>query len=190
MAYRFFAHPAHFLEKAPSAFPDGEWLQAPSSTHREVIELALTGAEYRNTPALKGLKALLSARADIPSIKPELGTSALFAQPPQDLPALLRLATSLEELSRTESGEKALVWRCECGTRYAVPMALVRTVAIVCERCQNPLQLKPSTSLGEEALHPPLQGAVNGCRKQLADFFREAMARGWPVLVGRLKAWG
>jgi hypothetical protein len=67
-------------------------------------------------------------------------------------------------------------------------MALVRTVSIVCERCQNPLQLKPSTSLGEEALHPPLQGAVNGCRKQLADFFREAMARGWPVLVGPLKA--
>ena len=26
-------------------------------------------------------------------------------------------------------------------------------------------------------------GAVNDCRQALAAFFREAMARGWPVLV-------
>jgi hypothetical protein len=38
-------------------------------------------------------------------------------------------------------------------------------------------------SLGEESLLDPLQGAVNTCRRELSGFFREAMARGWPVLI-------
>jgi DNA-directed RNA polymerase subunit RPC12/RpoP len=83
-----------------------------------------------------------------------------------------------------EAGERALVWRCgKCGTRYAVPVALARSVVIPCERCGNPVDLTPEKSVGEEALMDPFAGAVNATRRQLAGFFREAMARGFTVLV-------
>jgi hypothetical protein len=56
-------------------------------------------------------------------------------------------------------------------------------VAIRCERCGESVELNPSRSLGEESLLDPLLAAVNLTRRNLAAFFRESMARGWPVLV-------
>jgi hypothetical protein len=132
------------------------------------------------------LRALLHSDVapPLPSLGGNCGNSAIFAQPPQDLPALLRLADQLDRLAAQEAGERALVWRCtQCGTRYAVPLALARSVAIRCERCGEPVELNPTRSLGEEALLDPFVGEVNEARRKIAAFFREAMARGWPVLV-------
>lgn len=152
----------------------------------EVIERALSGVEYRDVRARDRLRALL--KGDIaPEYGPpsrEYGPSAIFAQPPNDLPALLRLADQLEKSARAEAGERALVWRCtSCSTRYAVPVALARSVSIRCERCGTNVDLDPTRPMAEESLLDPFEGAVNTARVQLAQFFREAMARGWPVLV-------
>ena len=186
MAFRFLALPAHRLVDFPKTLPDEERLEPNLPPVLEAVERALAGAEFRDLKARDRLRALL--QGDRP---PALGSpgkgygpSAIFAQPPQDLPALLRLADELEHLARREAGERALVWKCgECSARYAVPVALVRQVSIRCERCGHPVQLSSQQSLGEEALIDPFQGAVNTSRHELAAFFREAMARGWPVLV-------
>ena len=153
----------------------------------EAVEHALQGAEFRDLRARDRLRSLVqSDKSAATHGAPDKGFthSAIFAQPPGDLPALLRLADQLEMLARQEEGERALVWRCsDCGTRYAVPVALVRQVSIRCERCTRPVELSLSRCIGEESLLDPFRGSVNEARKQLAAFFREAMARGWPVLV-------
>ncbi len=186
MAFRFLAVPGHRLVNFPQALPDDERLEPELPPVHEAVERALTGAEFRDTRARDRLRTLL--QGDRPPVlgAPEtgFGPSAVFAQPPQDLPALLRLADELENLARREAGERALVWKCgDCGARYAVPVALVRQVSIRCERCGTPVELAATRSLGEESLIDPFLGAVNHSRRELAAFFREAMARGWPVLV-------
>jgi DNA-directed RNA polymerase subunit RPC12/RpoP len=186
VGFRFLSLPSHRVSDHPGVLPDEDRLEPELPPLPEAVERALAGAEFRDVRARDRLRSLL--QGDRP---PKLGTpgkgfgpSAVFAQPPQDLPALLRLADELENLARREAGERALVWKCsECGARYAVPVSLVRSVSILCERCGNPVELNAQRSLGEEALVDPFLGAVNDCRQALAAFFREAMARGWPVLV-------
>ncbi len=186
MGFRFLAVPGHRLVDHPLALPNEDRLEPELPPIPEAVERALASAEFRDVRARDRLRSLL--QSDRP---PKLGTpgagfgpSAVFAQPPGDLPALLRLADELEGLAKREAGERALVWKCvECGARYAVPVSLVRPVSIRCERCGNPVELSAPRSLGEEALIDPFLGAVNQCRRELATFFREAMARGWPVLV-------
>lgn len=188
MGFRFLALPGHRVVDHPRALPDEDRLEPELPPIHEAVERALGGAEFRDVRARDRLRSLL--QSDRP---PKLGTpgagfgpSAVFAQPPGDLPALLRLADELEGLARLEAGERALVWKCgECSARYAVPIALVRPVSILCERCGTPVELNPTRSLGEEALIDPFLEAVNQCRRELAAFFREAMARGWPVLVSQ-----
>jgi hypothetical protein len=184
VGYRFFALPHHRLTGDWGGPLTDELFEPEVSRATEVIEQALAGAELRSMRARDRLRQLLTG--DSPpfgSPGESCGRSALLASPPEDLPALLRLADQLDSMARDEAGERALVWRCECGTRYAVPLNLVRPVAIRCERCGNPVQLTVSKSEGEESLLDPFQGTVNRSRRQLAAFFREAMARGWPVLV-------
>lgn len=186
MGFRFLAVPGHRLVDHPRALPDEDRLEPDLPPIPEAVEKALASAEFRDVRARDRLRSLL--HGDKP---PKLGTpgagygpSAVFAQPPADLPALLRLADELETMAKREAGERALVWKCtECSARYAVPVALVRPVSIRCERCGSPVELSAPRSLGEEALIDPFLGAVNQCRHELATFFREAMARGWPVLV-------
>lgn len=153
----------------------------------EAVEWALSGAEFRGARARDRLRQLVESDVTPPQLPaPANGFSgsAIFAQPPNDLPALLRLADQLDTLAKAEEGERALVWKCQaCNTRYAVPVALVRSVSIRCERCGATVDLKAGTSTGEESLMDPQRGAVNHARRALATFFREAMARGWPVLV-------
>jgi hypothetical protein len=188
VGFRFLALPGHRVVDHPRTQPDEDRLEPELPPIHEAIERALGGAEFRDSRARDRLRSLL--QGDRP---PKLGApgagygpSAVFAQPPGDLPALLRLADELEGLARQEAGERALVWKCsECSARYAVPVALVRSVSILCERCGTPVELNPTRSLGEEALIDPFLGAVNQCRRELATFFREAMARGWPVLVSQ-----
>ncbi|HYH94434.1 hypothetical protein [Hyalangium sp.] len=188
MGFRFLAVPGFRVVDHPRALPAEDRLEPELPPIPEAVERALGGAEFRDVRARDRLRALL--QSDRP---PKLGSpgtgfgpSAVFAQPPGDLPALLRLADELEGLARLEAGERALVWKCaECSARYAVPVSLVRPVSIRCERCGAPVELSPTRSLGEEALIDPFLGAVNQCRRELATFFREAMARGWPVLVSQ-----
>jgi DNA-directed RNA polymerase subunit RPC12/RpoP len=186
VGFRFLSLPSHRVSDHPGLLPDEDRLEPELPPIPEAVERALAGAEFRDVRARDRLRSLL--QSDRP---PKLGApgkgygpSAVFAQPPQDLPALLRLADELENLARREAGERALVWKCtECSARYAVPVSLVRSVSIRCERCGHPVELSAQRSLGEEALVDPFLGAVNDCRQALASFFREAMARGWPVLV-------
>jgi hypothetical protein len=185
VGYRFFALATHRLVAAPAHLPTDDLL-APDLPHQPgEVEQALDGAEFRDIRAKDWLRGLLTGDRQPPYGPPRegYGRSAVFAQPPQDLPALLRLADQLETLARQQAGERALVWVCECGTRYAVPVALVRPVSIRCERCTQPVELVMSKSIGEEQLLDPLPAAVNARRIKLAAFFREAMARNWPVLV-------
>ncbi len=187
MGYRFFAVPAHAIAPPSNPLSAPERLDAEIPNSAEVIERAFDAAEYRNVRARVRLRQLLDGAA-LPEPTPDASfrPAAVFARPPEDLPALLRLSDQLENLARQETGERAMVWRCEgCGTRYAVPIALVRQVAIRCERCGRPVELSAAKSAGEESLLDPFQGTVNHARRQLAAFFREAMARGWPVLVCR-----
>lgn len=186
MGFRFVAIPGHRLVAHPQVLPTEDRLEPELPPLHEAVERAFAGAEFRDVKAKDRVRALLHGdRApDLGSPGAGFGPSAVFAQPPQDLPALLRLADELESLAKREAGERALVWKCaECNARYAVPVALVRPVSIRCERCGNPVELNPGHSLGEESLIDPLLGAVNSARHELATFFREAMARGWPVLV-------
>lgn len=163
-----------------------ELVEANLPTMEGVLDRALSGAEFRDMRARDRIRSLLVnervTRLGPPG--PDFGPSVVFAQPPEDLPALLRLADQLETLAQQDEGERALVWKCPgCGTRYAVPVALVRDVAIRCERCDAAVDLSTQTALGEESLVDPIRGAANAVRHELAHFFREAMARGWPVLV-------
>ena len=151
-----------------------------------LLDRALSGAEFRDMRARDKLRAVLAndkaTRVAAPG--PDFGPSVVFAQPPGDLPALLRMADQLESLAQQEEGERAVVWKCDgCQTRYAVPVALVRDVLIRCERCGQSVALNAQKALGEESLVDPMRGAVNTVRRELAQFFREAMARGYPVLV-------
>lgn len=190
MPIRFFSVPAHQVVVHPATTASEELVEPELPPVREVIERALMGAEFRDMRARDRLRSLLSPDHPAPLPPPDgnSGPSAIFAQPPQDLPALLRLADQLDHLARQEEGERALVWKCDgCGTRYAVPVALARSVSIPCERCTRVVELTPERSLGEESLVDPFRGAVNRTRHQLAGFFREAMARGWPVLVCNAK---
>ncbi|MDC0714986.1 hypothetical protein POL68_41440 [Stigmatella sp. ncwal1] len=186
MGFRFLSVPAFRLVDHPQSLPDEDRLEPQLPPVPEAIERALASAEFRDIRAKDRLRSLL--QGDLPpalgSPGEGFGPSAVFAQPPQDLPALLRLADELELLARREAGERALVWKCkDCNARYAVPVSLVRPVSIRCERCGTPVELSAPHSLGEESLIDPFQGVVNTCRRELAVFFREAMARGWPVLV-------
>jgi hypothetical protein len=186
VAIRFFSIPSHHLVTSPKPLPSDLWVEARLPTMEGVLDRALSGAEFRDMRAKDLVRALL-ANERVPRLGapgPDFGPSVVFAQPPDDLPALLRLADQLESLAHEEEGERAMVWKCPgCGTRYAVPVTLVREVAIKCERCQSAVDLKSKTALGEESLVDPLRGAANTVRHELAVFFREAMARGWPVLV-------
>lgn len=186
MSFRFFAVPAHVLLNAPAPLLSVDCLAPEVPLHFEEVEGALSGAEFRNSRARDRVRDLLEG----PSVPIEFAgggpagkSSAVFARPPDDLPAMLRFADQLEALAQYDSGERAMVWACQCGTRYAVPVALVRNVSIKCERCDRLVELLPSRSLGEEGLIDAPQSAVNSRRRKLASFFREAMARGWPVLV-------
>ena len=183
--YRFIAVPGHRLA-AGADIPSDEVMEPELPPMREAVERALSGAEFRDVRARDRMRsALTDDRVEGPPGPLEkLGPAGVFARPPQDLPALLRLADQLESLAQIEAGERALVWRCgKCSTRYAVPVALSRSVVIPCERCGAAVDLAPERSIGEEALLDPFSGAVNTVRQQLATFFREAMARGFTVLV-------
>ena len=172
--FRFYSLPAWALLD-PTARPvDGDANDelSPNVPSADLLPEALSRVEYRGFKALDRARALLSE-----------SNPAVFARSPNDLPALLRTADQLLTFAKMDAGERAQVWRCQCGTRYAVPVALVRPVSLLCERCGSTVELDPTTSLGESSIADPRTSNVNAARLALSEFFREAMARGWPVLV-------
>lgn len=185
VGFRFFAVPNHLADTDPSSVPSEDLVEPELPNVFEAVEKALVGAEFRDMRARDKLRSLLSSdMRDHDGDGKKNSRPAVFARPPQDLPALLRLADQLESLARSEAGERALVWKCgNCNARYAVPVALVRAVTIRCEKCESTVDLFIDRAVGEEALMDPFSGQVNVARRELATFFREAMARGWPVLV-------
>jgi hypothetical protein len=175
--YRFHAVPRWVLtrdKKAKGPEPRADDRLDPKVPDLpDAVDKALARLEYRGDAALERIGALLQGGKG----------PVVFASPPNDLPALLRTADELVTVARQDVGERARVWRCDCGTHYAVPVALIRPVAIRCERCGQIVDFELGKSIGEQNLSDLHQSHVNEYRQGLADFFREAMARGWPVLV-------
>jgi hypothetical protein len=176
--YRFHAVPRWVLSFDPKdkrgKAPDASDKLSPDVPDApDAVDRALARAEYRGSFALEHAAELLGGGKG----------PKVFASPPNDLPALLRTADQLLTLARQDAGEKARVWRCDCGTHYAVPVALIRPVSIRCERCGRTVDFEIGKSIGEQNLAELSQSHVNAYRRGLSDFFREAMARGWPVLV-------
>ncbi len=188
MGIRFFSIPSHRLVAPPLLLSAEALIEPELPASAGVVDRALAGVEFRDQRARDRIAQIFASetleRVGAPG--PHASPALFFAQPPQDLPAILRMADQLEALAAAEEGERALVWKCQrCGTRYAVPLGLVRDVNIRCERCGEPVSLRRERSTGEEALVDPMQGAVNITRRRLAAFLRESMARGWPVLVSQ-----
>lgn len=188
MGIRFFSIPGHRLVPPPQVLPPDAVTEPELPASAGLVDRALAGVEFRDQRVRDRLAQMFSSES-LPRMGapgPHASPSLVFAQPPQDLPAILRMADQLEALAAAEEGERALVWRCQrCATRYAVPLGLVRDVSIRCERCGEPVALRRERSSGEEALVDPAQGAVNVTRRRLAAFLRESMASGWPVLVAQ-----
>lgn len=177
--FTFYAVPAWQLvddksTRAKLATAEAEAPLRPAPFAPELLDEALAEVEYRGFKAKERALSLLAVEQP-----------AVFARSPADLPALLRTADQLSGLAKTRSGERAHVWLCSCGVRYSVPSVLVRPMTLPCERCGNTVELDPDRSLGETRVTDPHTTAVNAAREALASFFREAMFRGWPVLVGR-----
>jgi hypothetical protein len=185
---RFFSIPSHRLVSPPQLLPTDALVEPELPPSVGLMDRALAGVEFRDRRVRDHLQQMFASdglpRMGAPG--PQASPALVFARPPQDLPAILRMADQLESLAAAEEGERALVWKClRCATRYAVPLGLVRDVSIRCERCGEPVSLRRERSTGEEALVDPMQGAVNLSRRRLAAFFRESMASGWPVLVAQ-----
>lgn len=170
----FHAVPAWQLDAKKGS--EGEEVLRPAIAEELVgyVDQALARIEYRGFKAADRARALIAAAG---------GRPAIYARPPNDLPALLRTADQLLTMMRQESGERAHLWRCECGTRYAVPVNLLRPVSIRCDRCGRTIELDPIRSTGEPVIADPKVEQISACRQALSDFFREAMARNWIVLV-------
>ena len=174
--FRFYAVPAWQLldDKAAKVGMPPEEALNPNAIEAGMLELALARVEYRGFKARDRALELLSFK-----------DPAVFANSPNDLPALLRTADQLLTVAKIDAGERARVWRCQCGMRHAVPVALVSPVSVPCERCGATVELDPVMAIGETSVADAKTDRVNAARHSLAQFFREAMARGWPVLVAK-----
>lgn len=173
---RFFALPSWALNPKRKNQPPVDQL-APKLEGGELSAIA-DRCEFRSWVLVDHCKRLLKD-TDEPH--------AVLAQPPNDLPALLRTADQLLAMSRHDGGSTARVWRCECGCHYSLEASLVGPVAIKCDRCGRTIDLDIGHALSHAASPPaaPEAARLAAARKSLSEFFREAMARGWPVLVAR-----
>ena len=172
--FQFYALPIWALAPASKRNnpPQADPLVPAISTEPGVVIDALGTAEFA------GLRAAVRAERALE----QPGQHKLYAQPPNDLPALLRLADELTRIAEQDRGLPARTWQCVCGTRYGVPAAVLVPVSLVCERCGRQIELDPVRG-ADEVPEDPHSARVNAYRAALSEFFREAMARGWPVLV-------
>lgn len=169
----FYAVPGWVVADKLDGLSHPEALKPTVPAAAEVVGRALTHVEYRGDNAWERAKQLTSGNIG----------SAPYASPPNDLPALLRTADQLLAFKQRDAGQRAQLYRCSCETQYAVPMSLMRPGSMTCAQCGASIDLDPSRVIGETRLTTPDVAELNAARQGLADFFREAMARGWPVLV-------
>ncbi len=169
--YRFSAVPLWALLDPKRALDE---VLRPALADDGLLPAVLAHVEFRGEQAEARALRLLS----------EAKTPAVYAQSPNDLPALLRTADQLLTLARIEAGERAQQRRCTCGAPYAVPVAPVRPLTLRCTRCGSTVDLDP-TPAGQVRAAPGPATSVNDARLALSAFFREAMARSWPVLVSK-----
>jgi hypothetical protein len=168
MSLNFYAAPRREIHGVAAS---GTGAKLQLTEPRELVEKGVTGTEFRGEPTSSILARLFAHGG------------GFFATFPGDVPAVLRLVEQLEGRAEETRGERALAWRCDCGVRYAVPLSLFLETTISCERCAKAVRLSRSKCLGEERLFPAAEIEVNRCRTRLASFLREAMARGWTVLL-------
>jgi hypothetical protein len=172
--YRFFSKPAWTLVEAKQGDAPPEpyvALETPIASSNDIVARALARVEYRTLSLVERIENAIGQGA------------AVLAKPPNDLPALLRTADQLLAFARQEAGERANVWRCSCDTQYAAPVSLMRPVSIKCERCGNTINLDPDLIESHSHIADAVTAEVNSYRSAVSALFREAMARGWPVLV-------
>lgn len=170
--FRFVAQPAWSLTASTEDDdPAGYEPLTIAPPKQHLFERAFARVEYRTITLIARIEDAAS------------GSPGVLAKPPNDLPALLRTADQLLTIARQEAGERATLWRCECGSRYAVPVSLMRPVSIRCERCGRTLDLDPA--VGTTQIEDPETAELNDYRRTVSAFFKEAMARGWPVLVAK-----
>ena len=151
---RFFAAP-------PGASPEelvaSDVLEPKLPEVPNAAEEALSGAAFRQMRARDRLRAVLTS--DDAPVADDGRANAVFARPPGDLPALMGLAEQLEALAEADGRERALVWSCgSCATRYAIPVAALRSGSLRCERCGAEVDLSPQRSLGEHRARAPIGG--------------------------------
>lgn len=170
--FRFHAVPAW-------ALADGKRVAGPDDVLRPAIADDALLPKVLHRIEYRGEKA--DERAARLAAEPQ---PQVYARSPNDLPALLRTADQLLTVAREEAGERAQHRRCTCGAPYTVPVAPVRPITLRCDRCGNTVDLDPPPATGV-ATAPGPATSVHDARIALATFFREAMARGWPVLVTR-----
>lgn len=172
MPYRFHAVPTRVLEGA--AATEGERL-APDLADLPLAAEALVQAEYRGESADRRARRLLA----------ESGRPPVYARSPGDLPALLRTADQLLAQAKAANGEQPRLGQCRCGAPYAVPVLLVPPATVRCDRCGDVVELDTPRQPGRTQPVDERTRRLNEARRALAAFFREAMARGWPVLVSK-----
>ncbi len=101
----------------------------------------------------------------------------VFAMPPSDLPALLRTADQLVAFAKEQMHSKAKRWHCMCGARLSGAPMLIHPTTIRCAHCGRTVDI-------DAPIEAPMAGEpVAETRMKLSQFFRESMARGWPVLL-------
>jgi DNA-directed RNA polymerase subunit RPC12/RpoP len=148
----FFSIPGHRLVAPPQLLPVEAIVQPELPPSAGLVDRALAGVEFRDR-RVRDLVAEMFASDALPRVGSpgaQASPSLVFARPPQDLAPVLRMADQLDMLASADEGERALVWKCQrCGTRYAVPLQLVRDVSIRCERCGEPVSLRRERSTGE-----------------------------------------
>jgi hypothetical protein len=168
--FRFSAVPTWSLE-AKKGLPVAEPL-TPDVPSPSVAALAVEHIEFRGAKLADAIDAALEGQE----------RAVIFARSPNDLPALLRTADQLRSLSLQATEGLPQVFHCACGAAYNVPHSLFHPLTIRCDRCSRLVELN-STRLSDSPV-----SNVSLCRDALAAFFREAMARGWVVLVDRAPA--
>lgn len=169
-ALELFAVPPWRAHEAPEHLP-AEHVFRPQLSHPQLLEHALRRIEYRGAPLWHRAQAVV-----------ESARHAVLARSPVDLAALLRSAEQLVAERERDLRSQKPEWRCACGQRYSVCTALLRPVSIRCDGCATALTLDASIP-GRLALGDEQAERVNAARLEVAGFLREAMARGWPVLV-------
>jgi hypothetical protein len=160
----------HFFSVSPAAWnqhgvgSEGH-AERREPTRQSPQEDSLSRIEFRGLSLLEQCQQLTAAG----------DTPVLFAQSPKDLAALLRTADQLLAFAR--EGDSTTLWQCACGARLAGSPMFIRPTSVRCSHCGR------SVDVDVNRQHAVRTDQRSVERVALAEFFRESMARSWPVLL-------